>query len=400
MIFAIDASGSIGAINFVKLRTFTGVLGSLFLGNAYGRGAVKLGLVVFGNGKLQSDPKDDARTAGAASLGGPSTAVSPAIKVEMDENHAQLTHQNKLWQAALVKQTWQRGLTNMAQAFSAAQSIFEDGVDARPSSAQQTIVVISDGKPSFVYDTGLSAKSARFKGIRIFIASTSPEDNNRKALLKAWVSKPKNGNFMWIGKDKNLDKSIKQKARKLMIASCPEATSPSKVHREEETDQWKMVFQKGYCISKEGIAKPDQAMSNIFHYERCKIAPNCAPAPGGEKPEGFDGDADQSAEDAITECQSTKDCKEDFNKRKIASQCANVCSGLGGYNSFIGGNRRKSRRGQCFCGKNEAPEVSQWQALKTFEVVNDVHTEVPPECANYVSDSSVNQFVWFRVAVN
>merc|ERR1712224_1133284 len=107
------------------------------------RKAVQVGVVQFGNGVLEGDG-----TVSAAEI------VSK-LTTKIDKTAKKVR-----------KLKWKRGFTNMAQAFTAANTIFMEG----RKKAQSVMVVITDGRPSFLRATDAMIKQARQKGVKIVVA--------------------------------------------------------------------------------------------------------------------------------------------------------------------------------------------------------------------------------------
>merc|ERR1719333_666012 len=61
---------------------------------------------------------------------------------------------------------WEKGFTNMAQAFTAAEKIMMNSGRKR---VQSTIMVITDGKPSFKFQTYQEAMKQRNKGVKLIM---------------------------------------------------------------------------------------------------------------------------------------------------------------------------------------------------------------------------------------
>merc|ERR1719498_1130274 len=94
----------------------------------YGIDAVKIGVLLFGNGRIMPD----------------GVTVSGAI------NAQPLTFDYTEVKTVLTGLQFVKGFTNMAQAFSLAETMFTLG---GRRGAQSSILVITDGKPSFNFQT-------------------------------------------------------------------------------------------------------------------------------------------------------------------------------------------------------------------------------------------------------
>merc|ERR1719333_1434773 len=78
---------------------------------------------------------------------------------------------------------WEKGFTNMAQAFTAADKIMMNSGRKRVPS---TILVITDGKPSFKFSTYEEAMKLRNKGVKLIMApiNAHPNKDDRKFIRK------------------------------------------------------------------------------------------------------------------------------------------------------------------------------------------------------------------------
>eukprot|EP00397_Hematodinium_sp_SG-2012_P015657 GEMP01015949.1.p2 GENE.GEMP01015949.1~~GEMP01015949.1.p2 ORF type:complete len:304 (+),score=80.06 GEMP01015949.1:1655-2566(+) len=175
IVVGLDGSGSVREKGFAVLKTFAAKFVSQFRGSAEkgsaakgknkSKGetpaAAKVGVVQFGNGAL--DDKGN---------------VSPAKIVQA------LSFDIKKTAAAIDALTWQKGFTNMAQAFSAADGIFMEG----RKNAQSVLVIITDGKPSFRFQTASAVKKMREKGTKVIIIAVKSFPGKLIELLKSWAS--------------------------------------------------------------------------------------------------------------------------------------------------------------------------------------------------------------------
>merc|ERR1719310_227194 len=128
--------------------------------------AVSVSVVQFGNGKL-----DDKRIVSDAKLVTPLKPDKTAVATAVDG------------------MVWQKGFTNMAQAIMKSKDALAE-VPQERKSAQAVVLVITDGRPSFHFQTELAVKSLR-EGARLMIAQVQrfrKEEN--AARLKAYVSAP------------------------------------------------------------------------------------------------------------------------------------------------------------------------------------------------------------------
>merc|ERR1719343_537493 len=98
-----------------------------FKGSVYGHAAMKVAVVQFGNGKLDSD-----------------NVVSDA-KIVLTS-----TDDMNSVSSAIGSLQWERGFTNMAQALMKANNLLQ--TNSRKD-AQSVVMVLTDGRPSFKLQT-------------------------------------------------------------------------------------------------------------------------------------------------------------------------------------------------------------------------------------------------------
>lgn len=218
VVIAVDGSGSLTDKGFAVLRDFTANLVARYRGEVEEPSdepvksgkepklikvpGVQVGVVQFGNGVLADDG-----------------TVSPAtIDLGISNDIGAAT-------AAIEALTWKKGFTNMAQALTAADSVFMNG---GRKSAQSVVILITDGKPSFHFQTKNAVDVLRHKGVKVMvIAIKSFLSEKEKVLLKSMVSKPSNTNFIHVPGLKQLahPEIMDAYVGKALIHSCPKTVS-------------------------------------------------------------------------------------------------------------------------------------------------------------------------------
>jgi len=225
VVIAIDGSGSMKDKGFKVLKEFAASLVEHFRGKAEewvedeetGEEmlatvtAVQAAIVQFGNGVL-----------------GPNNTVSGANIVSGLNNDTAAT-------AGQIRELeWQRGFTNMAQAFSAADTVFLNGGRQH---AQSIVIVISDGKPSFNFQTENAVKKLRRKGTKVVMVVVKEFlKEEQKELMKSWSSVPRNTNFIHVPGLKELKDHNEHWVNHVVIRSCSKTISLKK--EKEEQDMW------------------------------------------------------------------------------------------------------------------------------------------------------------------
>merc|ERR1711862_759378 len=117
-ILALDGSGSMGTSGFEAIKKFAAELTAKYKAEYYGMKAMKIGVMVFGQGKVEDD--------------GTITPATTALPLS-DDMAAVKT--------AIEGLTYQGGFTNLAQALALADIMLEDG----RTHAQSAVMVITDG---------------------------------------------------------------------------------------------------------------------------------------------------------------------------------------------------------------------------------------------------------------
>merc|ERR1719335_1283203 len=163
--------------------------------------------------------------------------ISPAKVV------AELTDDFKKIDGAIDGLEWEKGFTNMAQAFTAAEKIMMNSGRKR---VQSTILVITDGKPSFKFQTFQEGMKQRNKGVKLVMVPINayPSKDDRKFIRKL-ASVPWETNLVAIPGVKKLKREMDKWVMETLVQSCPKAESPSasKVIAEE----------KGFLLIREGV---------------------------------------------------------------------------------------------------------------------------------------------------
>merc|ERR1719166_874716 len=191
----------------------------------YGAPAVKMGVALFGNGHLIELP-------------GGGTTIKPAINLQP------LTFDLEEVGKKIKETSWQRGFTNMAQAFTTADTILSQGGRA---DAQSAVMVISDGKFSFKYQTAEKARELKDKNVQIYMAPiTASRDKSLMELMK-WASQPWRTNYERIPGLVALKANSDIFVQKLIVKFCPDSMSPSLVQAKVNMRQYMLIHEDGWA---------------------------------------------------------------------------------------------------------------------------------------------------------
>merc|ERR1719229_1669361 len=185
---------------------------------------MKIGVALFGNGHLIPLP-----------AGG--TSITSAINLQP------LSFDLKVVREKIEGTSWQRGFTNMAQAFSMADKMLGQG--GRPE-AQSAVMVISDGKFSFKYQTAEKAQELKDKNIQIYMAPITDTREKTLVELKKWASQPWETNYERIPGLAALKGNTEIFVQKLIVKFCPDAMSPSLQAAKSNMRQYILIHEDGW----------------------------------------------------------------------------------------------------------------------------------------------------------
>lgn len=227
VVVAVDGSGSVKKKGFRVLRDFAASLVEQFRGEVQGwveddNGdeklamvtASRIGVVQFGQGVLLRDNTVGKAEDFGGGMSNDSKKVATKIRGTMK---------------------FRKGFTNMAQAFTAAENIFLNG--GRPS-AQSVVICISDGKPSFNFQTANAVKRARRQGVKIIMVVVKQFlKTDQRNLMRSWASVPRRTTFIHIPGLKDLRHRMKHWVNHTLIRSCSKTISSAQENEEEEAWQ-------------------------------------------------------------------------------------------------------------------------------------------------------------------
>jgi len=221
LIIMLDGSGSLRVTGFNTLREFTANLTDKYQGMWLSNAAMQVGVVLFGNGHLQTDG-----------------TVSSAITV------TGLTNDTKKVREDVEALKWQRGFTNLAQGFVLADTLLSQG--GRPDGIS-AVMVIWDGKYSFKFETAQKARMLKDKNVQIYmavIAETLGQDETDA--IHHWTSHPWQTNYEHIPGLLEAETAQAIYLQKVLVKFCPAAYSPSLQLKIDDTAGYTMIKEHGY----------------------------------------------------------------------------------------------------------------------------------------------------------
>ena len=221
LILAIDGSGSVREDGFNILKSYAVALVAKYEATYFGASAMKVGVIEFGNGIIMED----------------GVTVSPAMNVQP------LTTDMSTVKTAVEGMVQKKGFTNMAQAFALAETMY---TSTGRKGAQSAILVITDGKPSFQFQTNELVEQLDDKGVARFfvVVGESEKDLN---LMKKWASAPWETNLLHVPGLAVVEADEGLWAQKALTLFCPAAMSPSLLTVKESNGGFMHVRDGGYC---------------------------------------------------------------------------------------------------------------------------------------------------------
>merc|ERR1719409_289859 len=218
---AIDSSGSLRKDGFKIVKDFATKLIGKYMGAYYGYEDMRIGVVQFGNGKIEADG-----------------TVSKAILVK------ELTSTMADVKQAITNLEYTKGFTNMAQAFGVAEKMFLLG---GRKEAQSAVMTLTDGKPSFLFQTYQKVMELKDKHVKLFFAPITTFGGDEMKLMKKWASSPWPTHIVHIPGLEPLQAGEALFAQRILVKFCPQAMSPSAMMVEEQEQGFLLVRERGYC---------------------------------------------------------------------------------------------------------------------------------------------------------
>jgi len=224
LIIAVDGSGSLREDGFKIMKKYTVALLGRYQTEYFGKEAMKIGIVLFGNGVIMPD----------------GLTVSPAISAQ------KLTFDMAAVETTVAGLPWKKGFTNMAQAFAMAEDMFTKG---SRKGAQSSVMVITDGKPSFNFMTNEMVEQLDDKSIMryfVIVNDDGPQSDSMQVMRK-WASQPWETNLIHVQGLDLLDADIELWGEKALTKFCPKSFSPATDSWEMDTYGYQHVADGRYC---------------------------------------------------------------------------------------------------------------------------------------------------------
>merc|ERR1719387_1466192 len=143
----------------------------------------------------------------------------------------------------------------MAQVFAKAEAM---GMNGGRKKKPTTILVISDGKPSFVYSLGQEADRIKAKGTRIIMVELNPTlSHPDKSIIKHLASEPTEANYLHVKGLKVLDREMDKWIQQVVVQACPKAYSEVKFQSQVASQGFELLRENQWCGD---VAKKDEGV--------------------------------------------------------------------------------------------------------------------------------------------
>jgi hypothetical protein len=222
LIINVDGSGSVNAESWNLVKNYTGELLKRYKAEYFGAGAMSIGVVLFGNGVIEEDG-----------------TISKAVLV------SELVDVLEPVREAVGGMAHQKGFTNLAQGFVLAEKLLQQ---RGRKEAQSAIMTISDGKPSFLFETSEKANELADKGIMKYMVGIAEfPGSDEWRLMREMASQPADTNTVRVPGFDALQDGGGPFVREAIAKFCPMAMSPSQTKEQDEARGYRLVYKKGYC---------------------------------------------------------------------------------------------------------------------------------------------------------
>jgi len=208
LIIAVDSSGSLKQFGFDVVKGFVAKLVDQYKMQYYGEAAMRIGVVEFGNGQVGKD--------------GVIASANEIIK---------LTNDTTAVKTAINGMKWQGGFTNMAQALVLADAMLKTG---GRKAAQSAVLVITDGKPSTVFETNQQIVKMKDRAVKMFFAPVTSEGGANLQLMRHWASQPWESHYVHVPGVYALKGSASAFMERFLATFCPQAFDPNAKSIEEK----------------------------------------------------------------------------------------------------------------------------------------------------------------------
>merc|ERR1719331_3140718 len=155
-----------------------------------------------------------------------------------------LTNDTAKVKAAVDGMAHMKGFTNMAQAFGVAEKLLLLG---GRRVAQSAVLTLTDGKPSFLFQTNEKVLQLKDKHTKLFFVPVTEFKGKELKLMKKWASRPWATNLVHVPGLAPLKADEGVFAQRMLVKFCPQSISPSGMVDDEKTQGYMFVREQGSC---------------------------------------------------------------------------------------------------------------------------------------------------------
>lgn len=192
---------------------------------------MQIGVIEFGNGIIMPD----------------GVTVSPAMNVRP------ITSDLEEVKSAIEGMVQKKGFTNMAQAFALAETMYTAG---GRKGAQSALLTITDGTPSFLFQTNELVEQLDDKGVQRFFVVVSDSDKD-VGQMKKWASQPWETNLLHVPGMASMEADESVWVQKALTLFCPAAYSSQLATTKEQMGGFMHLKDGGFCGEKGDLLSQD-----------------------------------------------------------------------------------------------------------------------------------------------
>jgi len=222
MVYVLDSSGTVGLDNWRTIQEFANKMLDRYENKAFGKRAMKVGVVQYGNGDINDDGslKD-------------SIEVSP------------LTNDLKSISKKIKDLKHQRKFSNLAQALVMAKDMLGQGTARK--SAQSAVMLITDGSSNFSQQVEDAAKGLDQANVQLNIVVIRPSVDDDLKFMRRIATTPVSAHLMHIKGFSKLKSQMKRYVVNVVGKTCPLTESPKLRKKMQKKRGFELVHRKKDC---------------------------------------------------------------------------------------------------------------------------------------------------------
>lgn len=243
LVILVDSSGSVGEMNFKKMKAFISDLTARFEADAFGQDGVTVAVVQYGNGFIENEDYQN-------------PIIRPAEIIQ------DWTTDYEALATAIEPVEHARGFTNLAQGLVKAKEMFDYPKGFRGATLNanfRKVLVLTDGTVSFKREAEDAFEMLDNSGIRVNAVIFSDSALGRHNDWGLLVTRPVDQSLLKVDSFDalNSEKTRSQTVTSIISAFCPVAESPSNRLAEESKRAYALMYENYDCQIWQGDATTD-----------------------------------------------------------------------------------------------------------------------------------------------